>query len=141
MFWKIFSVILAATVKTLFAPAMGFAVNLSFGTTFAATAVGGIIGFVFFYFSFGFGLNTFNKKKKSHPTEKKIKRTRNIINFKKRYPVWLFVIISPIMSIPIMAIVIRRFFHHNKGIFVLSLFAVTLFSLVGCLIFSPITKL
>ena len=60
MFWKIFSVILAATVKTLFAPAMGFAVNLSFGTTFAATAVGGIIGFVFFYFSF------FSQSAKAH---------------------------------------------------------------------------
>lgn len=137
MFWKIFSVILASTVKTLFAPAMGFAVNLSFGTTFVATMVGGIIGFIFFYYSFGLGFNFINKKK-SPPTEKRIKRARNIINFKKRYPVWLFVLVSPIMSIPVMAIVIRRFFNHNRGIFALSLVAVTIFALVGCLIFSPI---
>lgn len=137
MFWKIFSVILASTVKTLFAPAMGFATGLSFGTTFVATMVGGIIGFIFFYYSFGLGFNLINKKK-SPPTEKRIKRARNIINFKKRYPVWLFVLVSPIMSIPVMAIVIRRFFNHNKGIFALSLVAVALYALIGCLIFSPI---
>ena len=141
MIWKFFSVLITSTVKTLFAPAIGFAANMSFGMTFAATAIGGIIGFLVFYFSFGAGLNFFNKKKDSHLTAKQIKRARNIINFKKRYPVWLFVLFSPFTSIPVMAILIRRFFHHNHGIFALSLFAVTLFALVGCLLFSPIQYL
>ncbi len=141
MIWKFLSVLLASTVKTLLAPAIGFAASMSFGMTFIATAIGGIIGFIVFYHLFGVGLSFFNKKKKYRLTAKQVRKARNIINFKKKYPVWLFVMISPIMSTPIMAIIIRRFFNHNRGIFTLSLVAVTLFALAGCLIFSPIQYL
>ena len=141
MFWKFFSVLLASTVKTLFAPAIGFAANMSFAMTFIATAIGGMIGFVFFYFFFGIILNFFNKKTNKHPSAKKIRKARKIVTLKHKYPVWLFVLILPITSIPVMAVIIRRFYHHNKPVFALSLIAVTLFALVGCLIFSPLQLL
>ena len=141
MFWKFFSVLLASTVKTLFAPAIGFAANMSFVMTFIATAIGGIIGFVFFYFFFGIILNFFNKKTNQHPSAKKIRKARKIVTLKHKYPVWLFVLILPITSIPVMAVIIRRFYHHNKPVFALSLIAVTLFALVGCLMFSPLQLL
>lgn len=140
MFWKILSVVLASLVKTFFAPAAGFASGLSFGTTFAATAIGAISGFMIFYYGFGAIMNVLNKKRK-HPSAKNLRRARKIVIKKRKYPVWLFVPTLPILSIPVMALVIRKFFHKNKPVFALSLVTVTLFALVGCLVFSPIQYL
>ena len=140
MFWKILTVVLASLVKTFFAPAAGFAEGLSFGTTFAATAIGAIAGFIIFYYGFGAIMNVLNKRRE-HPSEKNLKRARKIVTMKRKYPVWLFVPMLPVLSIPVMALVIRKFFHHNKPVFALSLVVVTLFALVGCLVFSPIQYL
>ena len=141
MFWKFFSVLLASTVKTLFAPAMGFAEGLSFVTTFAATAIGGIIGFVFFYYFFDTISNYLNKKRKKKISAKKIRTTRRIVMMKRKYPLWLFVFILPFTSIPVMAVVIRKFFKNNKPVFALSIVSVMIFALIGCLMFSPIQKI
>ena len=141
MHWKIFSVVLASMIKTFFAPTVGFAAGLSFGTTFAATSIGAIVGFVFFYFLFDKISNFYYKNRKKEMTAKKIRRARKIVTMRQKYPVWLFVLLLPIMSIPIMAIIVRRFFHHNKPVFALSIFTVIMFALVGCLVFSPIQYL
>jgi hypothetical protein len=138
MFWKFFSVLIASTVKTLFAPAAGFAEGLSFSTTFIATAIGGIIGFVFFYYFFDIIANRINKNKKTQITAKKLKKARRIVTMKHKYPVWLFVFILPFTSIPVMAVIIRKFFNHDKKVFALSIVAVMIFALIGCLMFSPI---
>ena len=141
VFWKIFSVFLTAAVKTLFAPAAGFAAGLSFGTILASTIAGALAGFLFFYFFFDIIFNQFYKNRKKRLTKKQIRRARKIILFQRKYPVWLFVLVLPITSIPVMAVIIRKFYHHNKRIFVLSLIAVALYALIGCLIFSPVQKL
>ena len=141
MYWKILSVVLASVIKTFFAPSIGFAAGLSFGTTFAATALGAMAGFTLFYFFCDIVLNRFDKNKKSHPTEKQLRKARKIVTFRKKYPVWLFLPILTIMSVPVMAVVVRKFFRHNKPVFALSLLTVTLFALVGCLVFSPIQYL
>lgn len=140
MYWKIFSVVLASIVKTFFAPAAGFAAGLSFGTTFAATTIGAISGFVIFYYFFGAIMNVLNKKR-VHPSSKNLKMAKKIVTKKRKYPIWLFVPTLPILSIPVMALVIRKFYKHNKPVFALSLMTVTLFALVGCLVFSPIQYL
>lgn len=141
MFWKIFSILIAAMVKTFFAPAAGFAEGLSFGTTFAATAIGGIIGFLFFYYFFDAMLRVFKKNAKNNPSPRRMKAARHIAKMRRKYPVWLFVLVLPITSIPVMAVIVRRYFRHDKQTFALSLLAVTLFAIVGCLVFSPIQLL
>ncbi|MBQ6083239.1 MAG: hypothetical protein IJK92_02640 [Bacteroidales bacterium] len=141
MFLKILSVVLLSLVKTFYAPMAGFAAGLSFGITFAATSLGAIAGFTVFYFFCDIILNRFYKKRKKHPSEKQLKKARKIVIFKKKYPVWLFLPMLTIMSVPVMAIIVRKFFNHNKPMFALSLLTVTLFALVGCLVFSPIQYL
>ena len=141
MFWKIFSVVLASIVKTFFAPTVGFAAGLSFGTTFAATAIGAILGFVFFYFLFDKISDFYYKNRKKEMTVQRIKRARWVVTMRQKYPIWLFVFMLPVTSIPVMAVIVRRFFHHNKPVFALSIFVVIMFALVGCLIFSPIQYL
>ena len=138
MYWKILSVVLLSLVKTFYAPVAGFAAGLSFGVTFAATALGAMTGFTLFYFFCDIVLNRIYKNRKSHPTEKQLRKARKIVNFRKKYPVWLFLPLLTIMSVPVMAVVVRKFFRHNKPVFALSLLTVTLFALVGCLVFSPI---
>lgn len=140
MFWKILSVVLASIVKTFFAPAAGFAAGLSFGVTFAATAIGATTGFFLFYYFFGAIMTALNKSRE-HPSAKNLKRAKKIVTMKHKYPIWLFVPMLPILSIPIMALVIRKFYHKNKPVFALSFVVVTLFALVGCLVFSQIQYL
>lgn len=140
MYWKIITVVLLSLVKTFYAPVAGFAAGLSFWVTFAATALGATVGFTLFYFLFDVILKHFYKKKPL-PTAKKLKKARKIVTFKRKYPVWLFLPMLPVMSIPVMAVVVRKFFRHNKPVFALSLLTVTLFALVGCLVFSPIQYL
>ena len=140
MIWKIFSVVLASIIKTFFAPSIGFAAGLSFGTTFAASTIGAISGFILFYYSLGALMGSLNKKRQ-HPSAKNIRKAKKIVKMKRKYPVWLFVPMLPITSIPVMALIVRKFFHHNKPVFALSLVTVTLFALVGCLVFSPIQYL
>lgn len=141
MFWKIFSVFLTASVKTLFAPAAGMAEGLSFNVTLAATIAGAIVGFIFFYFFFDIIFRQFYKNRKKRLSKKLIRRARKIILFQRKYPVWLFVLILPITSVPVMAVIIRKFYHHNKAVFVFSLVSVALYALIGCLIFFPVQKL
>ncbi len=141
MFWKIFSVFLTASVKTLFAPAAGMAEGLSFGVTLAATIAGAVFGFIFFYFFFDIILYHFYKNRTKRLTKKQIRRARKIILFQRKYPVWLFVLVLPITSIPVMAVIIRKFYHNNKPIILLSLVSVALYALIGCLIFSPMQNL
>ena len=141
MFLKILSVVLLSLVKTFYAPMAGFAAGLSFGITFAAAALGAMAGFTLFYFFSDFIINRYYKKKKSHPTEKQLRKARKIVTFRKKYPIWLFLLLLTIMSVPVMAVVVRKFFRHNKPVFALSLLTVTLFALVGCLVFSPIQYL
>ena len=140
MFWKIVTVVLASIVKTFFAPAVGFAAGMSFGTTFAATFAGAISGFIIFYYLIGAIMNVLNKKR-VHPSAKNFRKAKKIVTMKKKYPIWLFVPMLPVLSIPVMAFVIRKFYHHNKPVFALSLVTVTLFALVGCLVFSPLQLL
>ena len=141
MFWKIFSVFLTASVKTLFAPAAGMAEGLSFGVTLAATIAGAVFGFIFFYFFFDIILYHFYKNRTKRLTKKQIRRARKIILFQRKYPVWLFVLVLPITSIPVMAVIIRKFYHNNKPIILFSLVSVALYALIGCLIFSPMQNL
>ena len=132
--------VLASLVKTFFAPTVGFAAGLSFAETFAATAVGAMSGFILFYFFFGALMNALNRKR-VHPSAKNLRKAKKIVMMKRKRPVWLFVPMLPALSIPVMALVIRKFFHKNKPVFALSLLTATLFALVGCLVFSPIQYL
>ena len=141
VYWKIITVVLLSLVKTFYAPMAGFAAGMSFGTTFASTACGAMAGFTLFYFFCDIILNRFYKKKKSLPTAKKLRKARKIATFRNKYPVWLFLPLLTIMSVPVMAVVVRKFYRHNKPVFALSLLTVTLFALVGCLVFSPIQYL
>lgn len=139
MVWKFFSVVLLATVKTLFAPAVGFAAGMSYLSTFVATAIGGALGFMVFYFFSSQIMNYLNKRRKQDNRAKQLKKARKIVMMKRKYPVWLFVFILPFMSIPVMAVIVKKFYGRDKKVILLSYAATTLFALLGCVICSPVS--
>ncbi len=123
---------LFATVKTLFAPSLGFAEGMPFLTTFTATAIGGVLGFMVFYFFSSQIMNYLNKKRKEGNRAKQLKKARKIVMMKRKYPMWLFIFILPFLSIPVMAVVVRKFYGRDKKITMLSCLATILFALLGC---------
>lgn len=139
MVWKFFSVMLFATVKTLFAPAVGFAAGMPYMLIFAATAIGGALGFMVFYFFSSQIMNYLNKRRKQDNRAKQLKKARKIVMMKRKYPVWLFVFILPFMSIPVMAVIVKKFYGRDKKVILLSYAATTLFALLGCVICSPVS--
>ena len=141
MVWKFFSVVLLATVKTLFAPAVGFAAGMPYLLIFAATAIGGALGFMVFYFFSSQIMNYLNKRRKQDNRAKQLKKARKIVMMKKKYPMWLFVFILPFMSIPVMAVIVKKFYGCDKKVILLSYAATTLFALLGCVICSPVSMI
>ncbi|MCQ2322809.1 MAG: hypothetical protein MJZ47_04235 [Bacteroidales bacterium] len=141
MVWKFFSVMLFATVKTLFAPAVGFAAGMPYLLIFAATAIGGALGFMVFYFFSSQIMNYLNKRRKQDNRAKQLKKARKIVMMKKKYPMWLFVFILPFMSIPVMAVIVKKFYGRDKKVILLSYAATTLFALLGCVICSPVSMI
>lgn len=132
MVWKFFSVMLFATVKTLFAPSLGFAEGMPFLMTFTATAIGGVLGFMVFYFFSSQIMNYLNKRRKEDNRAKQLKKARKIVMMKRKYPMWLFIFILPFLSIPVMAVVVRKFYGRDRKVNVLSYCATILFALLGC---------
>ncbi len=132
---------LFATVKTLFAPAVGFAAKMSYLSTFAATAIGGALGFMVFYFFSSQIMNYLNKRRKDNNRAKQLKKARKIVMMKKKYPMWLFVFILPFMSIPVMAVIVKKFYGRDKKVILLSYVATTLFALLGCVVCSPVSMI
>lgn len=141
MIWKYFILILLGSIKTLFAPTWGFAYGISFWQTWLATAFGAVLGFVVFYRFFAHIIAFVNRKKKPKNRQKQLKTARKIVTWKKKYPVWIFVFILPFMSIPVMAFVVKRFYNREKAVYALSLVAVVVFALFGCVVCSPVRML
>lgn len=138
MIWTFLTIVILSTIKTLFAPSIGFAAGMSFMTTFAATALGAVLGFVAFYYFSSQIMSYLNKRKNVKDREKQMRRARKIVNMKKKYPLWAFVFILPFTSIPIMAVIIKKFYSRDKRVFALSLVAAVAFAALGCVICSPI---
>lgn len=137
---KFFTVALVATVKTVFAPAIGFAANLSFGMTFSAVLFGACSSFIFFFYFFDLLMKKINKKLSGFRRAKKICQARKIITLKQRYPFWIFLFILPLFSMPVMSFIIRKFYCRDRVIFLYSLGIVVIWSFGICLIYSPLFK-
>ena len=80
---KFFSVMLLAMIKTLVSPPVGFAADMSFGMTFLAVAIGGLVGSCVFFFLFVFIVTLYSKLCQKNRVNT-IEKDRKIINMQKR---------------------------------------------------------
>lgn len=153
---KLLQVFLLATVKYSMTMPYALVIGLNYPETILTAIVGGMAGFYFFYRISGLIINYFNRhfskihfafkkyfkidllsffkrrNKKRHIFNKKM---RLIIKLKKKYGFWGIIISTPILlSFPIGAFLLKKYYSKNKNII-----PYMLLSVIGwCLIFSTI---
>lgn len=147
---KIFWIIVVAFLsmfKFLATPPIAYLAMLSFWETVISVNLGGVGGFVLFYFLVDFYLqkkdngNSIIKTLFSvNDSTKKIKRARKILNFKKKLSPIPFMFFSPILSVPVAAYLARKFFRRSSWAFLGFVIAMLVWGFGACLLFSPIIQ-
>lgn len=157
---KIINVFLLATVKYFYTPLAAFLLKLGLWETMITMISGGIVSFITFYYIskilriiFRYVLpalrkvipvrwlnrhKTWKNQRAEKRKHKKIFTRRNkfIVKFRKHYGFWGIIVAMPvIISIPIGAILIRKYFNHRKGSFVYPILAIAVEGAILCLLF------
>ena len=128
--------LLFSAVKLVFVPPVAYASGLGFAQTLAATTTGSTLGFALFFLLSDLLIHS------GKPLNKKnIKRARRIITMRQKYHTWLFLILLPFLSVPVMAAVVRKVYARSRKMFFASIGVLLLWSVVLCLIYLPMLKL
>ena len=158
---KLLTVFLIASIKYFWATPYSFGMKLNEWETIFFMEAGGILGFLFFYYFFGF---LFKELKIMWPTvyrftpvlfkvrfemwrkrrkiqklnaRKFTKRNKLIIRMRKRYGMWGLVILSPvILSIPVGALLGNKYFRHDHHFIPYMLISIAIWGIVSVTIFS-----
>lgn len=128
--------LLFSAVKLVFVPPVAYASGLGFASTLAATTIGSTLGFVAFFF-----LADSLLLSKKPLSKRNIKRARRIITLRQKYHTWIFLILLPFLSVPVMAAVVRKVYARSRTMFFASIGVLLLWSVVLCLIYLPMLKL
>lgn len=154
--FKLLQVFLLATVKYSMTMPYALVIGLNYPETILTAIVGGMTGFYFFYRISGLLINYYNNhfskihfafkkylkidllslfKRKDKKRQIFNKKMRLIITLKKKYGFWGIIISTPILlSFPIGAFLLKKYYSKNKNIFPYMLLSV----IAWCLIFSTI---
>jgi len=158
---KMLSVFLIASVKYFWATPYSFGMKLNEWETIFFLEAGGILGFLFFYYLFGFLFKELKllwpfvyrftpvlfkvrfemwvKRQKSNRinARKFTKRNKMIIQMRKRYGMWGLVILSPIiLSIPLGALLGNKYFKHNHQFMPYMILSIVVWGIVSVAFFS-----
>jgi hypothetical protein len=149
---KLLHVYLLATVKYFLTFPYAIVIGLDYTQTIIAVTVGGISGFIFFYYFSGFIIRYFNKHKgalnftirkyfwvdlaglfKWEPRTRPFstKRIRSLVKFRRSYGLWGIIIMTPvILSIPIGAFLLKKYYSTHKNVFAYMMISILGWSLV-----------
>jgi len=154
--FKLIQVFLLATVKYSMTLPFALVIGLNYPETVLTAIIGGMTGFYFFYKISGLLINFYHKhstdihftikkyfnidlvsiiKKRNKKRQLFNKKIRLIIKLKKKYGFWGIIISTPILlSFPIGAFLLKKYYSKNKNIF-----PYMFISVVGwCLVFSTL---
>jgi uncharacterized oligopeptide transporter (OPT) family protein len=148
--FKLIQVLLISGIKFLFAPLISMGYGFNFFQTVLFTAIGGILGILFFYFLSKWLILQYNKycpvifsyftgervdraKKFLRCQEINKKRfshkSRRIINLRNKYGLLGIVLLTPVLfSIPIGAFLARRYYSKNTNVLVYMSLSVVVWS-------------
>lgn len=163
---KVINVFLLATVKYFYTPLAAFLLKLGLIETMIIMVSGGITSFVTFYYISNIirvilkyvfpvvkkiipnsWIESYHKRKHERAEKRKHKniftrRNKFIVKFRKHYGFWGIIIAMPVaISIPIGAILIRKYFNNRKGSFIYPLIAIVVEGVILCLLFYLIPAL
>lgn len=149
---KLLHVYLLATVKYFLTFPYAIVIGLDYTQTIIAVTVGGISGFIFFYYFSGFIIRYFNTHKgalnftirkyflidfgkllKRKPRTKpgSTRRMRSLVKFRKSYGLWGIIIMTPvILSIPIGAFLLKKYYSTRKNVFAYMMISILGWSLI-----------
>lgn len=158
---KLLSVFLIASIKYFWATPYSFGMKLNEWETIFFIEAGGILGFLFFYYFFGF---LFKELKLLWPfvynftpilfkvrfemwvkrqrfrrfnARKFTRKNKMILQLRKRYGMWGVVILSPIiLSIPLGALLGNKYFRHNHHFIPYMIISIVLWGIVSVALFS-----
>ncbi|WP_423129399.1 hypothetical protein [Gaoshiqia sp. Z1-71] len=137
---KLLHVYLLATVKYFLTFPYALLIGLKYSQALIAVTVGGITGFVFFYYLSGALINFYQKhretvyrilkrytridlfalqeKKKSRETPVFSKRLRRFVKLRTKYGMWGIIVTTPILlSIPVGAFLLNKYYAGRKNVF------------------------
>ena len=158
---KLLSVFLVASIKYFWATPYSFGLKLNELETIFFMEAGGILGFLFFYYFFGFLFKElkllwpvvyhftpvlfkvrFEMWLKRHRTNriyarKFTKRNKIIVQMRRRYGMWGLVILSPIiLSIPVGALLGNKYFNRNHHFIPYMILSIVVWGIVSVSFFS-----
>ena len=135
MYWKFLLMLLLSTVKLMFVPPVAYASGMGYWLTLLATTSGSALGFVVFFF-----LSDSLLRSKTPLSKRNIKRARRIITMRQKYHTWIFLILLPFLSVPGMAVVVRKVYARSRTMFFASIGVLMLWSVMLCLVYLPVLK-
>ena len=158
---KLLSVFLIASIKYFWATPYSFGMKLTEWETIFIIETGGILGFLFFYYFFGFlfmelkllwpivynftpilfkvRFEMWVKRQKSKRLNAKkfTRKNKIIVQMRKRYGMWGLVILSPIiLSIPLGALLGNKYFKHNHHFIPYMILSIVFWGIVSVSFFS-----
>ena len=158
---KLLSVFLVASIKYFWATPYAFGMKLNEWETIFFIEAGGILGFLFFYYFFGFlfkelkllwpvvynftpvifkvRFEMWRKRRSLNRVNAKkfTKRNKLIIRMRNRYGIWGLVILTPIiLSIPVGALLGNKYFRHEHHFIPYMLLSIVIWGVVSVAFFS-----
>lgn len=130
-------VVLFATIKTMFSPPVAYGLGMNYFQCFAAVSTGGILGFVVFFAVWNYLIKLFNRVANGRNKTKRFHRARRIVTMKQKYKLWVFLFLLPLLSVPVMAYAVRKFYGHNTTVFISSLLIIVVWAAGESLMFAP----
>ena len=162
---KLASVFLIASIKYFWATPYSFGMKLNEWETLVFMETGGILGFLFFYYFFGFLFKELKllwpivykftpvlfkvrfemwvkrQRKKRIYARKFTKKNKMIVQMRKRYGMWGLVILSPvILSIPIGALLGNKYFRHDHHFIPYMILSILIWGVISVTFFSTFMK-
>jgi len=158
---KLVSVFLVAGIKYFWATPYSYGLRLNEWETFFFIETGGILGFLFYYYFFGFLFKelkllwpivynftpvlfkvrfemwVIHQKAKQNYARKFTRRNKIIVQLRRRYGMWGIVIFSPvILSIPVGAFLGFKYFRHNHNFIPYMILSIITWGIVSVALFS-----
>lgn len=155
------SVFLVASVKYFWATPYSFGLKLNALETFIFIETGGILGFLFYYYFFGFlfkelkllwpivyhftpvifkvRFELWRKERKINllNAKKFTRRNKIIVILRQRFGIWGLAILSPvILSIPVGALLGNKYFKHSHHFMSYMILSIIIWGIVSVSVFS-----
>jgi hypothetical protein len=162
---KLLSVFLVASIKYFWATPYSFGMKLNIWETLILMETGGILGFLFFYYFFGFLFKELKllwpvvynftpvlfkvrfemwvKRQRENRVfaRKFTKRNKMIVRIRDRYGMWGLLILSPvILSIPVGALLGNKYFRHDRHFIPYMIIAIIVWGVISVSFFSTFMK-